>query len=108
MRTIGAKLRPGRPKLEPPPKLTLPFYRTMEWREMMAGIRKARGNRCQDPEHDPCTSRWDRRIYGDHIVELKDGGALLDPRNIMLRCPSCHQRKTNRERTARYAARPVP
>jgi 5-methylcytosine-specific restriction enzyme A len=34
------------------------------------------------------------RIFGDHIIELKDGGAPLDPSNIMLLCPTCHARKT--------------
>jgi len=108
LRTIGAKLRPGRPKLEPPAKLTLPFYRTPEWHALMSGIRRMRGNACQDPEHDPRTPRHGHRTYGDHIVELKDGGDPLDPRNILLRCPSCHQKKTNRERLARYQARLVP
>jgi 5-methylcytosine-specific restriction protein A len=26
------------------------------------------------------------RLFGDHIVELRDGGAPLDKRNLTLRC----------------------
>jgi len=74
----------------------------------MARIKYARGNMCHDPDHDPRTPRHGHRIYGDHIQELADGGAPLDPNNILLRCPSCHQRKTNRERAKRYQSRPVP
>ena len=50
----------------------------------MAHLTKVRGRRCQDPEHDPLSSTG--RIYGDHVVELRDGGEFLDPRNICLRC----------------------
>jgi len=32
---------------------------------------------------------------------VKDGGARLDPSNIMLRCAACHNRKTHREKAAR-------
>ena len=108
MRTIGRKLRPGRAKLEPPLKLTLPFYRTPEWHALMSGIRRMRGNACQDPEHDPHVPRYGHRIFGDHIVELSDGGAPLDPQNILLRCSVCHGRKTIQARARRYQARPVP
>jgi len=32
------------------------------------------------------------RVFGDHMVELQDGGAPLDKTNVMLRCGSCAQR----------------
>jgi 5-methylcytosine-specific restriction protein A len=44
-------------------------------------------------------------VYGDHIIELQDGGALLDPANVMLRCAPCHGRKTAAERDKRMAKR---
>jgi 5-methylcytosine-specific restriction enzyme A len=108
LRTIGAKLRPGRPKIEPPPKLVVPFYRQPEWREFSAGMLRARGRMCYDPEHPAGVPRHGHRIFCDHITELKDGGAPFDPKNILLRCSSCHVLKTNRERARRYQARPVP
>ena len=48
------------------------------------------------------------RVFGDHIIELKDGGALLDGRNVMLRCGSCHTRKTFEERAKRSATSFAP
>ncbi len=45
------------------------------------------------------------RVFGDHVRELKDGGALLDPRNVLLRCGSCHTIKSNAERAKRMATR---
>jgi 5-methylcytosine-specific restriction endonuclease McrA len=45
------------------------------------------------------------RVYGDHIIELQDGGALLDPSNVALRCAPCHGRKTVLERDKRMSKR---
>lgn len=81
----------------PLPKETLPFYRSPEWRSFMAGIIAVRGRRCEEPG---CGAKG-CRIYGDHIHELKDGGAPFDEQNIMLRCGACHNRKTAAERQRR-------
>ncbi len=80
-----------------------PFYLTPEWQAFADGIVAERGPRCEDPQHDDELPRFGRgvRIIPDHIVELKDGGAPLALNNIMLRCWSCHQRKTMRERARR-------
>jgi DNA-binding CsgD family transcriptional regulator len=77
------------------PKETAPFYLTPEWRALVERIITIRSRRCQDPKckSPDCTNR---RIFGDHIKELKDGGAPLDPDNILLRCSSCHVLKGNR------------
>ncbi len=45
-------------------------------------------------------------MYVDHRVELKDGGAPLDRKNVWLLCGSCHSLKTARERGRRTAERP--
>jgi hypothetical protein len=42
-------------------------------------------------------------VFGDHIVELRDGGAPLDPANVLLRCGRCHTTKTVAERARRTA-----
>jgi hypothetical protein len=42
-------------------------------------------------------------LEADHIVELKDGGAPLDPANVLLLCRPCHARKTNQARDERLS-----
>ncbi len=78
-----------------PPRIAEPFYTSRAWLDLMAGIKRERGERCQDCGRGRC------RIFGDHIVELRDGGAKLDRRNVRLRCGSCHTLKTNAERARR-------
>ena len=87
----------------PAAKTTDPFYLSPEWRALVAEIIRERGARCEDPS---CryAGRTGARVFGDHIVELKDGGAPLDKTNVMLRCGSCHTRKTNVERARRMGA----
>lgn len=87
----------------PPAKTAAPFYLSREWRTLMAAIVAERGRRCQDPQ---CKTpgRTGIRVFGDHIVELRDGGAELDRANVLLRCGSCHTRKTAAERARRQAA----
>jgi len=41
-------------------------------------------------------------FYTD-VVELRDGGAPLDPANVLLLCRPCHARKTNRARDERLS-----
>lgn len=107
MRTLHHKLQPStRSKLQPSVKKALPFYQSVPWKTLMAEIIRRRGRTCEDPTHDPSTPRTGTRIYGDHIVELRDGGAPLDERNILLRCARCHGRKTSEARTARLIGSP--
>ena len=106
LRAAGQKLRPSsRVKIAPPPKVAAPFYLSPEWRGLMDEIIVERFGsramaRCEDPQ---CTMPWRRgiRVIGDHIIEIKDGGALLDKSNVLCRCGSCHTRKTARARAAR-------
>lgn len=82
-------------RVPPPPKTAASFYLSPEWRELMARLIKERGRRCERCVATGC------RIYGDHIKELKDGGAPLDPANIMLMCSPCHGLKTAAARKER-------
>ena len=87
-----------------------PFYTSPEWTALRKHLVKVRGWRCQDPKCETPRGPW-KQIYGDHIVERQDGGAALDPRNILLRCGVCHGRKTRDEKAKRagwidIAARP--
>ena len=106
LRTIGQKLRPSTTvKVRVPEKKAESFYLSSEWRTLMDQIIKQRFGdrehaRCEDPD---CRmkNRIGIRIFGDHIIERKDGGAALDPRNVLCRCGSCHTRKTGEQRAER-------
>jgi 5-methylcytosine-specific restriction endonuclease McrA len=107
LRTIGEKLGPPRrSKLRPREKKAAPFYLSPEWRVLMQEIIAERGRRCADPAHDPGKSRVCGRVFGDHIVELADGGAPLSKDNVMLRCGACHTRKTAAARARRWHPAP--
>jgi 5-methylcytosine-specific restriction enzyme A len=95
LRTLRHKVAPAsRVKVRQPQKTVDPFYMSVPWRALMEGIIKQRGRRCEDTDHDLSRPRTGIRIFGDHIRELKDGGAPLDQNNILLRCGACHTRKT--------------
>lgn len=96
LRTIAPRIRTIETRaVLPPPKTAAPIYKSPEWRALIASIIAERGRRCQD------CGRTDCRIYGDHVVELRDGGAPFDRRNVRLRCATCHGRKTIAERVKR-------
>jgi len=80
-----------------PPKTTDGFYLSKEWRALLASVIKQRGRMCERCGRTGC------RIFGDHIHELKDGGARLDPKNVMLLCGSCHTSKTAHAKARRAA-----
>jgi 5-methylcytosine-specific restriction protein A len=103
LRTIGQKLRPParNAMISVRPKEAAPFYLSPEWKALMRQIIKVRGRRCEDQQHETKSPREGVRLYGDHIIEIVDGGAKLDPSNVMLRCGPCHGRKTAIARTAR-------
>jgi hypothetical protein len=76
-----------------------------EWPALVRHLIATRGGWCEDPQCTTPNRGADQRIYGDHITELKDGGAQLDPANVMLRCAPCHGRKTAQEAAKRMARR---
>lgn len=90
-------------KLKAPEKVADSFYSSPEWKELMRQIFKERGRRCQDEACKTPRNVWGK-LYGDHIVELKDGGAPLDKANILIRCAPCHAAKTLEERRKRGAS----
>lgn len=91
-------------RIQPPAKTADAFYTTTAWRHLVDRLKLERGNRCEDPN---CRTQVSRRtrLFGDHINELRDGGAPLDPANVMLRCGACHSRKTAARRAERLAER---
>lgn len=82
------------PRVAALPKMADSFYHSPEWRQLVRDIKQERGAWCQR-----CGST--NRLIGDHIVELKDGGAALDKSNVELLCFMHHQQKTAQARAAR-------
>lgn len=87
---------------KPPPKRADKFYTSAAWFEVRDRVRREARGRCEAPG----CGRAERRMFVDHIVELKDGGAALDRSNLWLLCGGCHSLKTAAERARRTAARP--
>jgi len=84
----------------PPPKVADPIYHSAEYAKWRAEVIQRAGGMCQDPA---CTAQHfpGQRLFADHIVELKDGGAPFDVSNGMARCGSSHTRKTAAARAER-------
>ena len=85
-----------------PPKVVDRFYSSPAWIALRDRVRREASGRCQVPG----CGRAERRMFVDHIVELKDGGAPLERSNTMLVCNSHHVLKSNVERAKRTARRP--
>lgn len=73
----------------------LAFYNSAPWRNLRAAILRERGPTCQK-----CGAHADRP-YCDHVREIRDGGAELDPGNVQVLCASCHAIKTGQARARR-------
>ena len=84
-------------KLKALPKRADGFYQSPEWRSLLADIKAKRGNWCEDCGADGSKVR----LFGDHVIEIRDGGAPLDESNVRLRCGKCHARKTAAVRAER-------
>jgi 5-methylcytosine-specific restriction enzyme A len=69
-------------------KPTFAFYGSAEWKALMRRVIAARGRRCQDSHCKTPNRGQGQRIYGDHVVELSDGGGPLDEGNVLLRLAS--------------------
>lgn len=95
--TLGSKM-PILPGYSAPlaPKVAEPLYRSPEFATWRRAVLQRAGGQCQ---HPGCGER--RRLYADHIVEVKDGGARFDPANGQALCAAHHNRKTAIERTKR-------
>lgn len=86
-------------RLPPPAKTADPFYTSPAWRELSAQS-IAEAGRCAE-----CGST--HKLIADHKVEIKDGGAALDPGNIQVLCTPCHNTKTALARRMRAAGLPL-
>ena len=101
LRTLRPLVRPFHASaVKPQPKVKAAPYYDPAWRKLRDAHVARYGAVCADPQHDPGRPRTGK-VYVDHIVELQDGGELLDPGNLMCRCASCHTRKTIASRVER-------
>ena len=105
LRTLKPRIASLPPRVQPPAKRADPAYVSPEWRSLVARIIAERGRQCENCGRFRDEDGAPIRIFGDHIVELKDGGPLLDAGNVMLLCGSCHTAKSNWERTKRMRRR---
>ena len=78
------------------PKVALPWYLTPEHRAWAKSVVERDGHRCK-------CGRTRGRMFANHIVELRDGGAPLDLANGETLCGSCHSRVTAAARASRLA-----
>lgn len=74
------------------------------YKRWAAAVKERAGWRCEEiidgRRCERSRARGDRMI-ADHVVERKDGGALLDPANGKCVCFSHHTTKTNMARAVR-------
>jgi hypothetical protein len=82
------------------PKVREGHYATGAHRAWAAAVVERAGQACQKCGRTGC------RLYADHVVELKDGGAPLDTANGQALCGSCHTTKTAEARSARRHGSP--
>lgn len=101
MKCLPSRLGTLGGKVHPAPKVTDPHYGTQAHKDWVKEVFKRAGGRCQWPG---CTrSAPESRMFADHVVERKDGGAELDPLNGRLLCGAHHTEKTAAERKKRLA-----
>ncbi len=82
--------------VRPREKVAAPDYTTPEHRAWARGVKERAGWKCQ-----VCGARG--LLYADHIIEIQDGGARLDPGNGQALCARHHSEKTAAVRAGRAA-----
>ena len=79
------------------PKETDPFYLTVQWRKFRDWY-ITRHPICEMCEKE---GRLTPAVMVDHIVEIRDGGALTSEENAQSLCWRCHGEKTANEKNHR-------
>ena len=87
-----------------PPKVKDAVYTTPQYRVWRAQVVARAGGRCEVVERGHRCSRAqpEYRMYADHIVEIKDGGAVYDSTNGQCLCYMHHTIKSNEVKKKRY------
>jgi 5-methylcytosine-specific restriction protein A len=87
-----------------PLKQADPHYLTAEHRAWRAQVLARAGGRCEavdDHGHRCSKAQPEHRMFADHIVELREGGSLLDINNGQCLCFVHHERKSAAMRARR-------
>lgn len=104
-----ATLRPGRvsvmdTRIATPPKTADPLYLSPEyiaWRDQVVARAGWRCEAIDDRGHRCWKAAPRARMFADHIVEVRDGGARFDVANGQCLCGAHHTAKTAQERAKR-------
>lgn len=97
LKTLGSRLGSSPVRLKQAPKVADRFYQSAEWARLKA-------RRRLDGDYFAALRRrkhGGERLILDHVHEIRDGGALLDPLNTEWLTMSEHQAKTARKKAAR-------
>lgn len=96
LKALGSRVGAMPAKVRAAPKVAEGFYSSAAWRGLCA-------DRKRDPDYAEAKRRGrpGERMILDHVVERKDGGADLDPRNTQWLTNSEHQAKTAKARARR-------
>jgi hypothetical protein len=78
-----------------------PIYSGPEWQAVRRLVLERDGHRCQLMCSTKCQGV---ATHCDHIVDVLDGGARLDPANLRAACRSCNIAQRNRRVAARARA----
>ena len=105
LKSTRTKLQPGKAKLSTLNQVK-PYYLSTEHRQWRALVIKRAHGRCEAVDDGRrCTQAAPRhRMFADHIHEIRDGGALLDPDNGACLCGKHHTLKTAAARRQRFHA----
>lgn len=82
---------------QPGPKITASHYGTEAHKQWARDVVRRAGSACE-----ACGIRG-KRLFADHVIELRDGGSPTDLSNGKAMCGSCHTKKTLATRAARQA-----
>jgi len=96
IRTLDTRTAQPAPRHQDP---TYTVYKTPEFLAWRDAVLKRAGRRCEWPG----CGRSEKRMFADHIKELRDGGSPFDPANGQCLCGSHHTIKTNEARAKRNA-----
>ena len=91
-------------KVRMPEKTADPIYHTAEYQAWREEVIARAGRRCEEVVNGKRCWKAEphNRMFADHVIELRDGGAPFDPSNGRCLCGAHHTLKTIKAREARH------